>query len=105
MIKMAFYWERICEYELKTTPFSLELFPFVKQSARLIEEHLYLGPQQVLKSSYLHKSLPKIPTFVGSKRQFKKFVLRRSNCIETFMCRCSLDIVLMMILFNDVTVK
>ena len=25
MIKMTFYWEQLCEYELKTTPFSLEL--------------------------------------------------------------------------------
>ena len=28
----------------KTTPFSLEVFPFVKQLAGLIEEHLHLGP-------------------------------------------------------------
>ena len=28
----------------KTTPFSLEVLPFVKQLAGLIEEHLDLGP-------------------------------------------------------------
>ena len=28
----------------KTTPFSLELFPFVKQLAGLIEDYLDLGP-------------------------------------------------------------
>ena len=38
---MLFYWERICEYELKITPFSLELFPFVKQLAGLIEEQYH----------------------------------------------------------------
>ena len=57
----------------KTTPFSLELFSFVKQFAGLIEENLDLGPstnRQVLKSTYLHKSLPKIPTLVKPKRQF-----------------------------------
>ena len=74
MIKITFYWERICEYELKTTQFSLELFSFVKQLAGLIEEHLDLGPtrdRQVLKSTYLHQSLPKIPTLVRPKGQFR----------------------------------
>ena len=41
------------EYELKTTPFSLELFSFVKPLAGLVEEHLGLGAtttdRQVLK--------------------------------------------------------
>ena len=49
----------------KTTLFSLELFSFVKQFAGLIEDHLDLGStvdRQVLKSTYLHKSVPKIPT-------------------------------------------
>ena len=71
----------------KTTPFSFELFSFVKQLAWLIEEHLDLGPttdRQVLKSTYLHKSMPKIPTLVGPKR--KKFALMPSNCVETFRC-------------------
>ena len=48
----------------KTTPFSLELFSFVKKLAGLIDEHLDKGPtadRQVLKITYLHKSLPKIP--------------------------------------------
>ena len=44
MIKITFYWERICEYGLKTTPFSLELFDFVEQLTGLIEEYLDLGP-------------------------------------------------------------
>ena len=50
----------------KTTPFSLELFSFVKQLA----EHLDLGPatdRRILKSTYLHMSLPKIPTLVEPK--------------------------------------
>ena len=54
----------------KTTPHSLEFFPFVKQLAGLIEGHLDLGlnmDQQVLKRSYLHKSLPKVPTLVRPK--------------------------------------
>ena len=77
----------------KTTPFisSLELFPFVKQLAGLIEEHLDLCPtmdRQVLKRTYLHKSLPKIPTLGGPKHQFKKFVLTLSNCLEIFHCSC-----------------
>ena len=43
MIKIAFYWEGICEYELKKkTPFSLALFSFFKLLAVLIEEHLDL---------------------------------------------------------------
>ena len=49
----------------KTTPFSLEFFSFFKQLTGLIEEHLDLGPttdRQVLKSTNLHMSLPKIPT-------------------------------------------
>ena len=54
----------------KTTPFSLELFSLVKQLAGLIEEHFDLG-RQVLKSTYLHKSLHKIPTLVGPMLQFK----------------------------------
>ena len=69
---MSLFCERICDYKLKA---SLELFSFVKQLAGLIEEHLDLGPtmdRQVLKSNYLHKSLPQIPTLVGPKRQFKK---------------------------------
>ena len=44
MIKIAFYWEQICEYELKTTPFRLELLSSIKQLAGLIQEHLDLGP-------------------------------------------------------------
>ena len=87
----------------KTTPFSLELFSFFKQLAVLIKEHLDLAPtmdRQVLKSTYLHMFLSKIPTFVEPKR--KKFALMPSNCVETL--RCCIDIVLMTILFNDVTV-
>ena len=76
MIKMTFYWEQLCEYELKTAPFNLELKSYVKQLAGLIEEHLDLCPtatdRQVLKSTYHHKSQPKIPTLVGPKLQFKK---------------------------------
>ena len=34
------YWEQICEYELKTTPYSFEFFSFVEQLAWVIEEHL-----------------------------------------------------------------
>ena len=84
--KMAFYWKRICEYELKTTPLSLELFPFVKQLAGLIVEHLDLGPTMdrlvlYVKVTYLHKSLPKSPTLGGPKRQFKKFVLTLLNSV------------------------
>ena len=84
---MAFYLERIFEYKLKIYSFSLELFSFVKQLAGLNEEHLDLGltvlrttDRQVLKSAYLHKSLPKIPTLAA----IKKFVLTPSNCVETF---------------------
>ena len=87
MIKMVFYLERICEYELKTTPFSLELFSFFKQLGGLIKEHLDVGPTmdlQVLKSTYLHMSLPKVPTLVEPKR--KKSALMPSICIETFCC-------------------
>ena len=87
MIKMAFYWERICEYEPKTTPSSLELLSFFKQLAGLIEEHLDLGPstdRQFLRSTYLHMSLPKSPTLVEPK--CKKFALMPSNCVETFRC-------------------
>ena len=71
----------------KTTLFSLESFSFFKQLAGLIEKHLDLGPttdQQVLKSTYLHMSLPKIPTLVEPKR--KKFAFMPSNCVETFRC-------------------
>ena len=74
----------------KTTPFSLELFSFVKQLAGLIEEHLDLGltyqRSTGFKSTYLHKSMPKIPTLAGPKRQFKNFVLMPSNYVETFRC-------------------
>ena len=73
----------------KTTSFSLELFLFVKQLAGLIKGHLDLGPttdRQVLKSTYLLKSLPKIPTLVRPKHQFKKFVFMPKNCVETFRC-------------------
>ena len=86
--KMAFYGSECVIMGSKTTP-SLELFPFVKKLAGLIEEHLDLGPTtnlQVLKSTYLHKFLPKITTLVGPKHQFKKFVLTLSNCVETFRC-------------------
>ena len=73
----------------KTSPFrpSLELFSFFKQLTELIEEHLDLGPttdRQVLKSTYLHMSLPKIPTLEEYKR--KKVALMPSNCVETFSC-------------------
>ena len=54
----------------KTTPLSLELFSFFKQLAGLIEELLDLGPttdRQILKSTYLRMSLPKIPTLVEPK--------------------------------------
>ena len=40
--------------------------------------------QQVLKSTYLHMSQPKIPTLVEPKRE--KFALKPSNCVETFRC-------------------
>ena len=58
----------------KTTPFSLELLSFVIQLARLIEECKLWALQQILKSTYLHRFLPKIPTLVGPKRQYIKFV-------------------------------
>ena len=62
----------------QTTPFSLELFSFVKQFAGIIEEHLVLGltypNRQALKMTYLNKSLPQVPTLVEPKCQFKKFV-------------------------------
>ena len=62
--------------------------------------------RQVLhvKITYLHKSLPKIPTLGGPKRKLKKFGLTLSNCVEIIYCSCNLYIVLMTILFNDVTV-
>ena len=61
----------------KTTPFSLELFPFVKQLAGLIEEHLDLGPRTGFK-----KHLPaQVPA-----EKLKKFILTPSNCVETFRC-------------------
>ena len=42
---MAFFYDQICEHELKNNSmYSLELFPFVKQLAELIEEHIDLGP-------------------------------------------------------------
>ena len=72
----------------KTTLFSLELFSFVEQLNGLIEGHLDLGTttdRQVLKSTYLHKFLPKI-TILVRPRQFKKFVLMPSNYVETFRC-------------------
>ena len=70
-----------------TREFSLELFSFCQQFAGLIEEHLDLGPttdRQVLKSTYLYMSLPKIPTLVEPKR--KKVALISSNGVETFRC-------------------
>ena len=73
----------------KTTPFSLELFSFFKQLAGLIEEHLDLGPttdRQFLKSTYLHKSLPKIPTLVEPKRKKFTVSLMPPNCVETIRC-------------------
>ena len=69
---------------LKTSSFSLDFFSFFKKLAGLIEEHL--GPttdRQVLKRTYLHMSLPKIPTLVEPKR--KKFALMPSNCVEHFL--------------------
>ena len=48
---------------------------------------LDLGPttdRQVLKSTYLHMSLPKIINYVEPKS--KKFALMSSNCVETFRC-------------------
>ena len=60
----------------KTTPFSLELFSIFKQLAWLIDKHLDLGPimdRQVLKSTCLHMSLPKIPTLVEYKRKNGRF--------------------------------
>ena len=72
----------------KTSPFNFEIVYFCQiQFAGLIETHLDLGPTtdwQVLKSSYLHKSCLKYPQ--------RKFKMKR---VETFCCRCSLDIVLM----------
>ena len=64
MIKMTFYWERICEYEPKNNSVSLELFSFFKQLAGLIEEHLDLGP-----------ILPRIDRFFDA-----------INHVETFRC-------------------
>ena len=83
---MAFYWLQICEYELKTIPFSLELFFFFKQLAGLIEEHLDVGSttdRQVLKSTYLHMSLPKISKLVEPKR--KKFALCHQTALKHFV--------------------
>ena len=71
----------------KTTPFSLELFSFVKQLAELIEEHLDLGPTFHGSACFeKHQFLPKSPTLVGLKHQFKTFILTPSNCVETFRC-------------------
>ena len=56
MIKITFYRERICEYELKTNSICFGIVLFCQiQLAGLIEEHLDLGPttdQQVLKSTF-----------------------------------------------------
>ena len=89
MIKIAFYLGEYVSMSSKTTPFSSELFSIVKQLAGLIEGHLNLGATtdlHVFKSTYLHKSLSKIPTLVRPKSQLKKFVLMPSNCVETFPC-------------------
>ena len=54
-----------------------------------------IGPttdRQVLKSTCLLKSLPKIPTLVGHKRQFKKFVLTLPTCIEHFVVYIALTL-------------
>ena len=61
----------MCEYGFKNNLFNWNYF--------LLSNSLL-----VLKSTSLHNSLPKIPTLVGPKRQFKKFVLTLSNCIEIF---------------------
>ena len=56
MIKVSYYSELICEYELKDNSVYTH-----EQLAGLIEEHLDLGPtmnEQVLKSTYLYMSLP-----------------------------------------------
>ena len=53
---MTFFLEQICEYALKTTPRSLELFPFVKQLAGPIKEQLDAGPstnEEVLRNTSL----------------------------------------------------
>ena len=42
----------------KTTPFSLELFSFVKQLAGLIEEHLDLGPTSTGFKKHLPTHVP-----------------------------------------------
>ena len=71
----------------KTILFSLEFVFSFQTACWLIEEHLDLGltwDRQVLKSAYLHMSLPKIPKLVEPKR--KKFALMPSNCVETFCC-------------------
>ena len=50
-----------------------------------LKKHLDLGPtpkRQVLKSTYVHKSLPGILTLVTPKRQFKNFVFMPSDCVE-----------------------
>ena len=66
---------------------------------RVMPKHGLTG----FKSSYpalnLHISIGPRP-----KRQFKKLVLTLLNCVKTFRCWCRHDIVLMTILFNDVTV-
>ena len=75
----------------KTTPFSFELFSFVKPIAVLIEKNLDLSPTYHGSTGF-KKHLPsqvpayKKTTLVGPKRKFKKFVLTRLTCVETFRC-------------------
>ena len=75
IIKMTFYREGICEYELKNISIYFVIVYFCHiQLDGLIETHLDFGPTtdlQVLKSAYLHKSCLKY-----QQRKFKM------NCIK-----------------------
>ena len=106
MIKIAHYLGRICEYELiglKTTPFSLEMFSYVKYTYSLLGS--LNGPTTA-------RMVPRIEalTFTSpalnlrSRSKILASILKVRFDKFNFVVDVSLDIVLMTILFNDVTV-
>ena len=107
MIKIALYLGRICEYGLiglKTIPFSLEMFSYVKYTYSLLGS---------LKDPTTARIGPRIEalTFTSpalnlrSRSKILASILKvRFDKLKHFVVDVSLDIVLMTILFNDVTV-
>ena len=108
MIKTAFYRVRICEYELKTTPFIVEWFSFRKKACWAHWKAFRFGPYQGSTNKQLEDL--KAPTFTSpdwnlhSSKSYLKVCFDAVHLPWNQPLVVLAGIVLMIFVFNDIVI-